>query len=152
MFILDMVELWINAIECLHLLFFMFLLIGKTFVKLFKIWVLMKQRLRIRYRLYGLKDAIWTINRNMSFSLTFPELGKLELCIQADLRLCWSHIPQCWKSQVAAQSESLRETRAKRGDSYLLKLLPSDIKDDHRSRRLFIYNSHMACHDESHTG
>ena len=21
---------------------------------------------------------------------------------QADLRLCWSHIPHCWKSQVAA--------------------------------------------------
>ena len=22
---------------------------------------------------------------------------------QADLRLCWSHIPHCWKSHVAAQ-------------------------------------------------
>ena len=97
-------------------------------------------------------DAIWTINRNFSFSLTFPQLGKLELCIQADLRLCSSHIPHCWKSHVAAQSESLREARVKRGDSYLLKLLPSDIKDDHRKRRLFIYNSHIAWHDESHPG
>ena len=24
-------------------------------------------------------------------------------CAQADLRLCWSHIPHCWKSHVAAQ-------------------------------------------------
>ena len=23
--------------------------------------------------------------------------------VQADLRLCWSHIPHCWKSHVAAQ-------------------------------------------------
>ena len=24
-------------------------------------------------------------------------------CVQADLSLCWSHIPHCWKYQVAAQ-------------------------------------------------
>ena len=26
---------------------------------------------------------------------------------QADLRLCWWHIPHCWKSHVAAHIESL---------------------------------------------
>ena len=30
---------------------------------------------------------------------------------QADLRLCWSHIPHCWKSHVAVQMCSLANSK-----------------------------------------
>ena len=28
------------------------------------------------------------------------------VCAQADLRLCWSHIPHCWKSHVVAHIDT----------------------------------------------
>ena len=38
---------------------------------------------------------------------------------QADLRLCWPHIPHCWKSHVAAQMVLWRDKKYVRFDVLL---------------------------------
>ena len=53
--------------------------------------------------------------------------------MQADLRLCWSHIPLCWKSHVAAQSCA----------HALLNLLNKLGKSDKKSDTLKLFCQHI---------
>ena len=46
----------------------------------------------------------------MSYShRIFKQLAKACAYAQADLRLCWSHIPHCWKSHVVAHIGKMYE-------------------------------------------
>ena len=43
------------------------------------------------------------LNTHKIFKRLAKALIRLRVYAQADVRLCWSHIPLCWKSHVAAQ-------------------------------------------------